>query len=134
MRHGHDRETIIRAYDAFDLPDWLGTARVRWEPLGAIREAALVRGELCGDAGERVALDLLAVDAAYPEVVCPEQARHDAHQAWHFGQVALVEDDGRVAVTAPGTNFDAELVCEVVRRLAKSVGAPVGNYTVSFTL
>jgi hypothetical protein len=48
--------------------------------------------------------------------------------------VALGEVEGTVAAAVPGTGFDANLVCEVVRRLAKAVGAPDGLYTVSISL
>ena len=86
------------------------------------------------DSGDSFPLDLLAVDSAYPEVVCPDEHRQAAHQAWQFDQVALVEENGRVAVAVPGTRFDADLACEVIRRLAKSVGAPTGNFTVALCL
>ncbi len=89
---------------------------------------------LTSDAGDEVTLDLLAVDAAYPTVVCPQEHRRAAHQAWQFGQVAFVTADDRVAAAVPGTRFDADLACEVIRRVAKSVGAPASHFTVSFTL
>ncbi len=85
--------------------------------------------------GESFPLDLIAVDAAYPTVLCPDKLRQAAHQAWQFGEVLLVEsDDTRVALTVPGTAFDVELVCEVIRRLAKSVGAPADHYSVLISL
>jgi len=89
---------------------------------------------LSSGTGHEIALDLLAVDAAYPTLVCPDQQRQAAHQAWQFGQVALVEVDGRVAAAVPGTRFDADLACEVIRRVARSVGATTERFTVSLSL
>jgi hypothetical protein len=89
---------------------------------------------LVSDDGDSFALDLLAVDSAYPEIVCPDEHRQAAHQAWQFGQVSLVRQHGRVAAAVPGTRLDADRTCEVIRRLAKSVGAPVGNFTVALCL
>jgi len=100
----------------------------------ALADTPRVEGRLTTDAGDELLLDLLAVDAAYPEVVCPEEHRQSAHQAWQFGQVALLDIDGRVAAAVPGTRFDADLACEVIRRLAKSVGASTGNFTVLLAL
>ncbi len=91
-------------------------------------------GELVGARADRLTFDLLAVDAAYPIPVCPEAERRAAHQAWEFGQLGLVDVDGRVAAAVPGTRFDANLACEAIRRLAKSMGAPAGNYTVLIAL
>lgn len=128
------REMTIHAFDSFDLPDWLGTRPVCFVASTALADTARVEGVLTSDQGDSIALDLLAVDAAYPEVVCPEAHRRAAHQAWQFGEVAFVESDGRVAAMVPGTRFDADLACEVMRRLAKSVGAPVTQVTVSLAL
>jgi hypothetical protein len=124
----------IHPFDPFDLPDWLGTHEVQWRATSVLQDAVVVHGVLRSEAARDFALDLLAVDAAYPTVSCPEQQRQAAHQAWQFGQVALVEVDGTVAAAVPGAGFDANLVCEVVRRLAKAVGAPDGLYTVSISL
>ncbi len=107
---------------------------MRFATSTALADTARVEGSLISEAGDEITLDLLAVDAAYPEVVCPEDHRRAAHQAWQFGQVAFVETGGRVAAAVPGTRFDADLACEVIRRLAKSVGAPASHYTVSFAL
>lgn len=124
----------IRRFDAFDLPDWLGTESVTWISATSLDDSAHVSGEFIGEADLSRQLDLLAVDSAYPEPVCPEPERRAAHQAWQFGEVLLFEINGRLAAAAPGTRFDANLACEVVRRVAKSVGAPAQNFTVSFAI
>lgn len=100
----------------------------------ALHDAVSVRGVLRSDRGDETPLDLLAVDAAYPAVVCPDEHRKSAHQAWQFGELAMVEEAGRVTAAVPGTRFDANVACDVIRRLAKSVGAPTRNYTVSLAL
>jgi hypothetical protein len=84
--------------------------------------------------GRRQDLDLLAVDAAYPVPVCPERERRSAHQAWQYGEVALLDADGRLCAGVPGARFDANLVCEAVRRVARSVAAEPGSFSVSITL
>jgi len=124
----------IRGFDAFDLPDWLGTDAVTWTSTTKFDGSARVSGQVENAAGLSRQLDLLAVDAAYPSPVCPEPERRAAHQAWQFGEVLLFEVDGHLAAAAPGTRFDANLACEVVRRVAKSVGAPSNNFTVSIAL
>ena len=125
---------MIDAYDPFDLPDWLGTEQVCFATGTALRETPRVEGTLSAGSGQEITLDLLAVDAAYPAVVCPEKHRQAAHQAWQFGEVALVEVDGRVAAAAPGTRFDEDLACEVIRRVARAVGATTDRFTVSLAL
>jgi hypothetical protein len=124
----------ITLVDAFDLPEWLGTEPVVWRAHGDLETAALVPGELRGTDDHLHGLDLLAVDAAYPRPVCPDKERSAAHQAWQFGEVALLDIDGRLAAGAPGTRFSADLVCEVVRRVARAVGAERGSFSVSITL
>jgi hypothetical protein len=99
-----------------------------------LSHAPRVEGRLVSESGDSFPLVLLAVDSAYPEVVCPDEQRHDAHQAWQFGQVALVEENGQVALAVPGTRLDADRACEAIRRMAKSVGAPSDNFTVAFVL
>lgn len=92
-----------------------------------------MRGRL--GAGERSQpLDLLAVDAAYPRMVCSSQQRHDAHQAWHFGEVLLLEDEGRVAAAVPAVRFDPNLAVSTIRRVARALGSPSANFTVVLTL
>lgn len=124
----------ISIADPFDLPDWLATEHVTWEAVTSLTDTAHVLGQLNGGADLRHQFDLLAVDAAFPLPVCPEQERAAAHQAWHYGEVVLVEIDSRLAAAVPGTRFDANVMCETLRRLAKSVGAPSSNFTVSVTL
>lgn len=127
----------MHVVDAFDLPEWLGTEPVTWASTATLTDTTTVQGNLRvvgrGPAAVQQ-LDLVAVDAAYPLVLCPEHERQLAHQAWQFGQVLLVEDDGRIGCAVPGTSFDTDLACEAIRRVAKAVGAPVGNFTVSITL
>ncbi len=124
----------ISIVDAFDLPDWLGTETVVWRAESSLMETAHVTGELFGGAGLSQQLDLLAVDAAYPGPVCPEPERAAAHRAWHYGEVLLIEIDSRLAAAIPGTRFNANVMCETLRRVAKSVGAPASNFTVAVTL
>ncbi len=123
----------IVSVDPFDLPEWLGTEPVTWSAGGSLDETSHVRGEFtCGE--HSLALDLLAVDVAYPAPVCPEAVRRSAHQAWRYGEVALLDVDGRSAAGVPTSRLDVDLVCEALRRVAKAVGAPVGNFTVSIAL
>lgn len=124
----------ISIVDAFDLPDWLGTENVVWRAESSLMEIAHVTGELVAGAGFSQQLDLLAVDAAYPRPACPEPQRSAAHRAWHYGEVLLLEVDSRLVAAIPGTRFDANVMCETLRRVAKSVGAPVSNFTVAVTL
>jgi len=127
----------IAVVDAFDLPEWLGVEPVTWHAVEGLDSGHLVVGRLRGDAPGIVRehiLDLLAVDAAYPRTVCPDEQRHAVHQAWRFGEVALLDVDGRVAAGVPGTGFTADLACEALRRFARSVGASDGAYTVAITI
>jgi hypothetical protein len=123
----------ISTFDPFDLPEWLGIEPVTWQTDDSFADYPLIRGHLVASDHSQP-LDLRAVDAAYPRTICPPQQRHDAHQAWHYGQVLLLRLDDRVAAAAPGTRFDANLVVETVRRLAKALGAPGTNFTVLLTL
>lgn len=124
----------VQTFDPFNLPDWLGTEQVTWRTDGAFSEEPRVAGWLCASRDRSQPLDLLAVDAAYPQTVCPSQQRHDTHQAWHFGQVLLLEVDGRVVAAVPGVRFDANLAVETIRRVAKAIGASSANFSVSLTL
>ena len=124
----------ITVVDAFDLPDWLGTDPVRWRADSALDTSPHVRGTVGASGGRTHPLDVLAVDAAYPQPVCPERERTAVHQAWQFGEVALLSVDGRVATGVPGREIDLDVLCEALRRFARSVGAPSGNYTVAITL
>ena len=121
----------ITLVDPFELPDWLGTQLVTWRSMTPLEESARVRGSLGSPGQPSQDLDLLAVDSAYPAPVCPEAERRAAHQAWQFGEVLLLGVDGRVAAGVPVTFFDANLACETLRRVARSVGADTASFTVS---
>jgi hypothetical protein len=76
--------------DAFDLPEWLANG-FTWqaaETLTGVR----VSGEVTGTDGERLALDLLCADVAFPAPVVDDRLRTQAHQAWHYAQVLLLSD------------------------------------------
>ncbi len=115
--------------DAFELPDWLGTAEVVWRA-DDVRAGHLVRGRLTADGEADLACDLLAVDQAYPRAVTDEGSRHGAHQAWRHGQVLVGEYAGRLTLAAPGSAWDSDRVVEALTRLAKSVGARPQDYAV----
>lgn len=120
-------------FDAFDLPDWLGTERVTWRAEDVLSREPVIAGRLNAEDFDQP-LDLLAADAAYPTTVCSSDQRHDAHQAWHFGEVLLLNTGERVAAAVPTVSFDPNLACETIRRVAKALGAPAANFTVTFTL
>jgi hypothetical protein len=120
----------IKTFDPFDLPDWLGTEHVVWSAEGILTDDPRVPGWL-SSAQRSHPLDLLAVDAAYPRTVCSSRQRHDAHQSWHFGEVLLLEDAGRVAAAVPTVRFDPNLAVDAIRRVAKALGAPSANFTVT---
>lgn len=124
----------ISIADAFDLPDWLGTSNVVWRAESSFVDSAHVRGQLRANAELTQQLDLLAVDAAHPRLVCPDAERAVVHQAWHYGELTLLDVDARLAAAVPGTEFDPNLMCEALRRLAKAVGAPPDHFTVAVTL
>ena len=124
----------ISVVDPFELPEWLGTLAVTWHSVDPMGEAAHVRGSLVAVDQQDHELDLLAVDAAYPIPVCPEPQRRAAHQAWQFGEVLLLDVDGRLAAGVPVNLFDANLACETLRRVARSVGAERSLFTVSISL
>ncbi len=124
----------ISVVDPFDLPEWLALDSVTWRAAEPLNSGFCVEGGLSGADEKHQRLDLLAVDAAYPRPVCPDDQRRAAHQAWQFGEVALLDVDGRVAAGVPGIGFDANIACETLRRVAKSVGAESSNFTVSITL
>jgi hypothetical protein len=119
--------------DPFDLPEWLGEGEVVWTPATGIHDSHLVAGVLAGS-GHDLACDLLAVDEAYPKPVAEAELRHEAHQAWRHGQVHLVSYDDRLTLVVPGTSFTAELVLEVLARLAKAVGARPDAFSVLLRL
>lgn len=123
-----------RLFDAFEMPDWVGTEPVTWRSLEALDVGPLITGELRGESGSTQALDLLAADVAYPMVMCSETERHDAQQAWQFGEIIMLGIDDRVAAVVPTRRFDANLACEALRRVAKAVGADVSSFWVSLSL
>jgi hypothetical protein len=119
--------------DPFDLPEWLGAEQLRW----TARESdsrALVPGVLTGESDTALDLDLLCADVAYPAAVLDERLRHDTHQAWHFGQVLLLARHGRHALAIPATRWDADVVCEALRRFAKAIGVPPSQMSVVLRL
>ena len=124
----------IEIVDAFDLPEWLGTQPVSWHSTTPLETGPIVGGFLRADDGRRQQLDLLAVDAAYPVPVCPEPQRRRAHQAWQYGEVVLLDVGGRVSAGVPGRRFDANLACETLRRVARSVAADPDTFAVSISL
>ena len=119
--------------DPFDLPDWLGDGEVTWAADGGLRGGHHVRGTLRGP-GHALPCDLLAVDEAYPAPVADDAARLRTHQAWRHGQVQLASYDDRLTLLAPGREFSAEGVLDVLGRLAKAVGAPPSRYAVLLRL
>lgn len=124
--------------DPFALPDWLAEEQVLWhgtDERGRRDGTATVHGEVRPlRGGETLALDLLAVDVAWPEPVCDEESRHLAHEAWHYGQVVLLERDGRTTLGVPGTRLSSDLVCEAIRRFSKAVGADATHFLVQLRL
>ncbi|MCW2775007.1 MAG: hypothetical protein JWN91_3333 [Nocardioides sp.] len=120
----------LAVVDPFDLPEWLGEADVTWTAEAGLRSGYAVPGHLDADGHGPLPCDLLAVDVAYPVPVATDGVRHDAHQAWRYGQVLLVDADGRVTLAVPGTGFTADLVLDALGRLAKAVGASEDHYSV----
>ena len=104
-----------------------------WRAEGILTDDPLVPGWLSSHQRSHP-LDLLAVDAAYPRTVCTSQQRHDAHQSWHFGEVLLLEEGGRVAAAVPTVAFDPNLAVDTIRRVAKALGAPAANFDVLLML
>ncbi len=119
--------------DPFDLPEWLAGDEVTWEASSSVRGSAHVTGELrSGDS--RLACDLLAADVAYPTAVLEPDRRRAAHQQWTFGQVLLLEYDGRLTLAVPGTGFTADTVLDSLGRLAKAIGAPPATFVAALRL
>lgn len=123
----------VSAVDPFDLPDWLGTGDVTWTARTSVHGGHLVQGELTGDGGA-LGCDLLGADQAFPAPVLDDEWRRQTHQAWTFGQVLLVEYDGRLTLAVPGTSFTADLALEAVGRLAKAVGVKPGRFVAALRL
>jgi hypothetical protein len=123
----------VEPVDAFDLPDWLGTAEVTWTALSSVRGANRIQGLLRAQECE-LACDLVAADVAYPEPLLSETWRRQAHQAWEHGQVLLLSYDDRLTLAVPGTAYSADGALETVGRLAKAVGVRPGRFTVCLRL
>ena len=121
--------------DGFDLPEWIGTTEVTWgvEDSGARIEAHHVTGRLVSEAGQS-ACDLLATDHAWPTPITDDATRTLVHQAWHNGEVLLVEYEGRLALAVPGTDFSADRILTALARLAKAVGAAPERFVVALRL
>lgn len=128
------RPDDLRDVDPFDLPEWLATGQVVWQSDAGLREGHHVTGTATGEAGQTLRCALLAVDEAYPTPVAGDEVRTRAHQAWHHGQVLLVERAGELTLTVPGQRFDAELVLEALARFAKAVGASPDHYAALLTI
>jgi len=116
--------------DPFDLPDWLGTEQVTWRASADLRTGHHVGGEFLGRGCGTLGADLYAVDEACPVPVAPDDLRQTAHRSWRRGEVALVDLDGRLALTIPGRGFDCDTVVDAVRRFARAVGADPASYAV----
>lgn len=119
--------------DPFDLPDWLGTGEVTWSSTSGLGDSARLSGVLAGD-GHRIDCDLLAADEAYPTPATDDATRRRTHQAWRHGQVHLAAYDGRLTVLVPGSRFTADLVLDVLGRLARAVGADPDRYAARLTV
>lgn len=118
--------------DAFDLPEWLADG-FTWqsaETLTGVR----VPGEVTGADGDRLALDLLSADVAFPAPVVSDGLRTQAHQAWHYAQVLLLSDGERDALAVPASTLGADLACEALRRFAKAVGVSPSDVSVTLRL
>jgi hypothetical protein len=113
----------IRDVDPFDLPEWLGTGEVTWEPDAGLRTGHHVRGHLRATGEDPLVCDLLAVDEAYPAPVTDDRTRSRSHQSWRHDQVLLGTLGERLTLAVPGTRFDADRVIDALARLAKAVGA-----------
>jgi hypothetical protein len=123
----------VEPVDAFDLPDWLGTAEVTWSAGSTVRGAQHIDGELTSTEGT-LPCDLMAADVAYPQPLLADPWRRQAHQAWEHGQVLLVTYGGRLTLAVPGTAYSADGVLETIGRLAKSVGVAPGRFLVCLRL
>ena len=113
--------------DPFDLPEWLGTGDVTWQPEVGLRTGHHVAGVLT-DGDDSAVCDLLSVDDAYPAPVTDDASRARAHQAWRHGQVLVGEYGDRLTLAVPGTSFDPQLVLDALARLAKAVGASADHW------
>lgn len=121
--------------DPFDLPDWLVSADVVWEALEPVAGQVIAKGQLRAvGSTDTLRLDLLAVDAAWPTLACAPAERREAHQAWHYGQVVILEQSGAAALGVPTVAFSADLAVEALRRFAKAVGSDPWRYAMHLRL
>ena len=123
----------VAGVDPFDLPEWLGTEEVTWAAASSVRGEPRVTGELTGGDCSLIC-DLLAADQAFPAPVLPEDWRSRAHQAWTYGQVLLLDDEGRLTLAVPGSAFSADLALETLARLARGVGVEPRRFSVRLRL
>lgn len=130
----------IAESDPFDLPEWLGVHPVTWFADDGHDAGHLIHGRLhLDDADARelvddVVCDVLAIDQAYPHEVANSGWRRLAHQAWHNGEVLLVEYDGRLTLAVPGHHVDSDDLLHAVARFARSVGGRPDDFTVALRL
>jgi len=122
--------------DPFDLPEWLASSQVVWEALESVAGQTVAHGVLrCVDGDEEpLRLDAVAVDAAWPTALCSPPDRRAVHQAWHFGQVVLLDREGVPALGVPTAAFSADLTLEALRRFAKAVGSDPWRFAVHLPL
>ena len=131
--------TEARVADPFDLPDWIGAGDTTWTALGSVGEPRIT-GLLTGETGsddpwqDAVSLTVLAADVAYPTAALREGVRRQAHQAWVHGEVLLICQNGRYLLAVPGSTLDAGLLCEAIRRFARSLGSGPEHMTVALRL
>ena len=123
----------VAEVDPFDLPEWLAGEEITWHASSSVRGSARVSGELRAGEG-RVPCDLLAADLAYPQAALDPDWRRAAHQQWTFGQVLLLEYDGRLTLAVPGTGFTADTVLDALGRLAKAVGVRPDTFVAALRL
>lgn len=116
--------------DPFDLPDWLAGDDVVWESDSGLRTGHRIAGVFRNGRDDRLPCALLAIDEAYPSQVAPDAVRHAGHQAWHHGQVLVVEHEATVTLAVPGRRFNADLVMEALARFARAVGASSEEWSV----
>ena len=123
----------VSEVDPFDLPEWLGEQEVTWQAGSSVRGSHHVSGDLTGRVHSHPC-DLLAADRAYPQPVLDPEWRRAAHQQWTYGQVLLVEYDGRLTLAVPGTDFTADRVLESLGRLAKALGVSPARFVAALRL
>lgn len=119
----------IEEVDPFDLPEWLGEGEVTW--LSQDEDPGHRRGLIMGSADERLQLDVVAADRAYPQAFLPDIWRTHVHRAWEHNQVLLLEIDSRLMMLIPGTRVSADDVLGAMSRFARSIGAFPASFVVS---